>query len=286
MTTTAGSADADTFSDVFRRDSGAETAAPEASPGQPRTPDGKFAAKEPEQQEQPQQSAPPVQAEQPPTASPESKEDPARNRHVPLPELLSERDKRKAAEAAREEAENRVRWYEDQLRQARQAPQSQPQQQQPQRPDPFVDPEGFAAYQETILQQQLVNERANFSELRARDKFGDDAVDAALQAAPPQVRMHCLRTVDPYGELIKWHKQASFMHEVGTDPSAYKTRLEKQIREQVLAELKAGKATQQSAPRFPGSLADATPTGDQGAHITEESVARDIFGPGRNRRSA
>lgn len=290
--TTAGSADADAFKDIFKPDSdiGADTAAPEA--GQPRDDHGRFAPKSSDPEPKPEAPPPAPEAKQP--ASPEPKDDPASNRMVPLSELLAEREKRKSEARLREEAAARVSEYEQRMaailaEQAQQQQYIQNQQrqlqQEPQQiPDPVTDPQGFFAYQQELIQRQIMNERANFSERLARKEHGDAAVDAALKAAPPSVRQRALNTPDPYGALMQWHKQASFLSEVGPDPSAYRTKLETEIRQKVLAELKAG-GQQQQQTRFPGTLADATPTGPQGAHLTDEAVAKELFSTARNRRA-
>lgn len=271
--------DSDLLSEAFdrdSRDSGADTAAPEA---QPRAPDGTFAPKDaaapPEppaqQQAQPEAQAPPPQ----PTDK--------RSHRVPLHELEAEREKRKAIEAAKTEAEARAQVYERELQQlrAQQAQQRQPQRQQVPPPDPMTEPAEFAQYQQAMFNQQIMNERANFSEMRARDKFGDQAVEAALQAAPESIRQAVLQRPDPYGELIKWHKQASFITKVGPDPEAYEKSIEQRVRESVLAELKAGKLqlNGQAPPqqRFPGTLADNPATGAQTAHLSDEAMMAGVY---------
>lgn len=271
--------DSDLLSDAFdrdSRDSGADTAAPEA---QPRRPDGTFAEREAAAQPEP----PAQQQAQPEAQAPPPQPTDKRSHRVPLHELEAEREKRKAIEAAKTEAEQRAQSYERELNQLRvqQAQQQRPPQQQVQPPDPMTEPVEFAQYQQAMFQQQILNERANFSERMAREKFGNSAVEAALQAAPDTVKRAAISRPDPYGELILWHRQASFMQKVGPDPDAYEKSVEQRGRESVLAELRSGKLqlNGQAPPqqRFPGTLADNTGTGAQTAHLSDEAIMAGVY---------
>lgn len=222
-----------------------------------------------------------AKAETPTADAPDEPE--VTTRHVPLRELQSERGKRKEETRLRTEAEARVAVYEKQLQtlmQQQRQPQAQP---QPiQAPDPVIDPEGYVQHQQQVFQQQILNERANFSEMRARDKFGDQLVEAALAAAPENIRREALQRPDPYGELIRWHKQSSFMTKVGEDPDAYEKQVEERTRAAVLADLKAGKIKLDGKPvpatRFPGTLADQTSaSAQQTAHLTDDAMMADVF---------
>lgn len=282
MTTGAESATADPFADVFSRedrDRGADAAAPEAKEGPVRDEQGRFAPKaEPEAKaEAPKQEQPKV--------SPEPEAEDA-DRRVPLRELLAERQKRREAEkSVREESDRRFQEYERQLQELK-SRLSQPQPQREPPPDPTIDPQGAYQHLQQQFQYQLLNERANFSEMRARSAFGDEAVDKALKAAPPEMRQRFMHEPDPYSALIRWHQQTSFLSEVGPDPAkwkqSYEAEVEKRVREKVLAELKTGGA----APpvKHPGSLASATMTGEQGQHLNIEAIADQIFDSGRDRK--
>lgn len=268
------------FSEVFERDShdrGAEPVAPDT--GQPRDDQGRFAPKQPEATP----PEPPVSAlvDVPePASQPRAQQevDPPR---VPVTELQKERNKRQEAERRALEIEAQNRAYADMLQRLQQQ-QPAPQQQQVQSPpiDPYTDPEGYGRQ---ILQQAEIRRRhdiANFSESVARRTFGPEIVDKAQKwAIETGVAQNFFMSADPYGDLIDAYKRVQAMQEIGPDPSAYK----KKIREEVLAELKAG-GTQQPAPKFPGSLAGATAAGTQGAHLNPEAAFDAIFDTNRNRR--
>ncbi len=264
------------FSDVFERDShdrGADAVAPNAS--QPRDDAGRFAPKSEAALEQPQQQpAPEQQALQPPI-------DADANRHVPLRELKSERSKRQEAEKAAIEYKAKVEAYE-QLLQRQQPP---PQQQQgPELPDPYTDPVGYGQAIVKQAQYQSRIQLANMSEAHARRQYGHQLVDEAVQWAANSGRVeHFLfRAAEPYSELIETYKKAKEFEAIGPDPSAYRKRIEEETRAKVLAELKGGRT--QPPQQFPASLASATGSGSQGAHLSMEAVANELFDTNRNRR--
>jgi hypothetical protein len=274
--TTDKSADDAVLDDVFssERDRGGKSAPPEAaSTERPAEPQG----------QQPQEPAP--------TQEPQA-QDPETGRMVPLAELLAERKKgkEKVSEAERRaiEAEARARVFEQQLQAPRQQP--QPQRQQVRIPDPVAEPEEYARFVHQSTQHAVFEERLHASEERARDKHGDDLVNEAFQAANaagligPQSPFFQYR--HPWGEMVEWHKKQKVLAEVGTDPQAFRQKVEQEARAKVLAELKAGNGpTAQGQPqRFPGTLAEATASGKQGAHLTDEAAMGSVFSTNRDRR--
>jgi len=276
---------AEDFSDVFARDShdrGADPVAPDAQ--QPRDEAGRFAPKV-EAAPQPRPEAPPAPEATPQNASPPP-QDPDANRHVPLRELKSERTKRQEAEARMKQYEAEAQALRDVL--TRQAQYQQPAQQSPQEaalPDPFADPEGYRA---AVIEQARLEQRhhiANFSEAQARTAHGDQLVMEATKWAADtgRARHYFFKAGDPYGEMIRDFKRAQALQEIGPDPTAYRKKLEVEIRQQVLAELKQGRT--QPPQKFPGSLSSETPTGTQGAHLNPEDAFKELFDTNRNRRA-
>lgn len=283
--TTDVSADADLVKSIFSssRDRGADSAAPVPEPEV-----AEEAAPEPETQE----AAPDAEAEQPKGEDkPKGYRDPTSGRFVPLTELQSEREKRQQAQKEREEearlrtqAEENARHVLARLEEMQRRIAAQQQPPQP-APDVFADPEGWQAHLQQQFNQRLLDERANFSEMRARDKFGDEAVDKALQAALAQnLGPQFLAQRDPYGSLIQWHKRVTALQKIGPDPEAYEKQLEEKIRAKVLEELKAPAAARPQQ-RFPTSLADATASGPQGAPpVSDEAIAASLFSTSRKRK--
>lgn len=122
--------------------------------------------------------------------------------HIPIAAMLEERDKRKAVE--------------EQLR-ALQA------QQQPQEvPDPIEDPEGALAYQQALTQQAVLNTKLDISEDLARDKHGDETVEAAKAWAlqkfsqSPAYQAEVLRQRNPYAYVVKEYQKEQTLQKLGT----------------------------------------------------------------------
>ena len=264
--------DDDVLGDVFSsdRDRGADTAAPVADP----------------KADVPKDENP--QAADDGEDKSKQYRDPENGRFVPLTELKSEREKRQEAQRLREESDRRAMEYErralDAERRALAVQQqyAQPQQQQfaPQVPDVFTDPDGFREYVEGNARMAAVNERLNMSQMMAEQVHGEKLVAEALEAATKAgVNQQFISQRHPYEALVKWYKKQSAMAEVGDDLGAY----EKRIREKVLAELKAGNGGQPQQ-RFPGTLADATASGGQGAILTDEAMMADVFATDRRSR--
>jgi hypothetical protein len=184
----------------------------------------------------------------------------------------------------RAQAEANLQRYQQQLQEmerriaAAQNPPAPP-------PDLFEDPNGWQQTIQTQFQQQLANERANMSEMLARNKYGDEIVDKAVQAATSRgLGPQFMTARDPYGALLDWHKRATVVQEIGPDPDAYRARVREEERLKVLEELKAP-ATAKPQQRFPGSLVDATASGPQGAlPVSDHAIAASLFSTERKRR--
>ena len=225
---------------------------------------------------------------------PKGYRDPNNGRFVPLDELKTEREKRQEAQKSREEearlraqAETDSRRYQDRVYELERAMQARENPPKPP-PDPVLDPEAAFHHMQNQMSSALVNQNLNFSERMARKEYGGKIVDEATQAAlQAGVNQHFLNRQDPYEDLIKWHKRQSTLQRIGDDPDAYDQR----VRDKVLEEIRTGKVVVgpggQPAPqqRLPGSLIDATSSGQQGARsITDGDLAKSIFGSDRKRK--
>lgn len=179
----------------------------QAETGPARDEQGRFA---PKVEAQPEQVTTP--AEPAPAAKPEEA-------HVPSWRLREVNDAREAAERRAQEAIDRAQAYERQLQQfQQQAP-------KPEAPDMFADPQ---AWQTFVLQQQhqtAHSQRYEFSEMLARQAFGDERVTEAekwaAQNVGPAERARIANSRHPYAELIKIQDERKVLSEIGTDPNAY-----------------------------------------------------------------
>lgn len=226
--------------------------------------------------------------------------DPDTGRFVPLHELKSEREKRQEAAKRADEAEKRaldaeerIKAYERKMLAADQPRYQQTHQPQPQwqRPDPWSDPEGAMAYdRDHILatsHMQVFETRVAVSEelMASKPDFAqmkDIFVEAAR--ANPMLARQMVDHPLPAKFAYEQGKKIAAQREVGDDLEAYKARLREEERARVIAELNAGNAGNQPPQKFPGTLADATATGAQGAHLTDETVMAGVFSSNRRRK--
>ena len=216
-------------------------------------------APEPQEQEQPDEDegdAAPEQDEGE-DAAPAPKPG---ERTVPLAALEKVRQdwKEKAVRAETERDELR-RQLEEAKRVAQQPPQ---QYQQPPPLDPVQNPEAFVER----VQQVVLNERLNASEMMLRREIGAEAVDAAIaefkQAAQadPSLFPKLYQQSDPYAWMAKQVEVLRVQREIGDDPAAYRARLRAEIEAELAARGDAPlppQAPVSPAARLPPSLANA-----------------------------
>lgn len=149
---------------------------------------------------------------------------------VPLATYLDEREKRKALE-------QRVQQP---------APQPQP------LPDVIDDPQGFAGQIQAQVVSAAQTARLDVSEVMAREKYGDEAVDAAFKAAVEQgVAQNFVNEKHAYGALVDWHKKQVLAAEIG-DPAKYREKLKAEIRAEFEAEQVATQIKGTPAPSLAG----------------------------------
>jgi hypothetical protein len=156
-------------------------------------------------------------------------------------------------------------------------------------PDFFDNPE-LATRHEVVQTVSPEFERINqtlhsFARDQAIDRFDEGKVNGAEQAFLGALRAGQLDPADyrrvvgstnRYAEAVRWHQRQSARAEIGDDPSAYKARLEAELREQILAEL--GGAGARFAQLAPSNLAGARNVGARGGPAwTGPATLNDIF---------
>lgn len=205
-----------------------------------------------------EQQPPEQEAQQPPAndggdgapAAPQTQE-----QHVPLAALEAERK-------GRQDWKEKAIRYEEELKQLRQQPQ---QQFQPQQMDPLQQ-----------VQQQLVNERFNTSEMlvKAAHPDADQVVELFMDAARANpalaAALHTQR--HPWEFAYKEGKRLAMLKEVGDDPAAYRAKLEAEIRAQLQSQA-------QPQVQVPASLNGARSVAPRAAGgFTGPPSFNDIFG--------
>lgn len=183
---------------------------------------------------------------------------------IPSSRLKAEADARRAADERATQAEARAAEVEKAAKAEiaainakldgvlaglnRPAPQPVKPQEKAKAPDMFSDPEGYQAWVDanmearlqTITQQQ--HERLlNASLADAHEQHGKQFEDAynELTRNPndPVIRLAAQRIMgapNPGRELMKWHGQQRTLAEVGSDPAAFRTKIETEARAKFL----------------------------------------------------
>lgn len=228
----------------------------------------------------PAPEAPPVEAAAP---EPEAKEpdapeqEPDDGEHEAEPAdaagirkaMLAERAQRKDWKEKAIRAEEREAELRRQLEDFRKAPPAPQEQRQPPAPiDPSIDPQGFVSR----VQEVMLNERLNTSELMLRRELGAEKVEAAIAefkqaaASDPSLFPKLYAQPDPYAWMAKQVEVMRLQKEIGENPAAYRERL--------IAEERAKWEAERSPPAAPPvspaaglapSLANARPSAPRSA---------------------
>lgn len=162
--------------------------------------------------------------------------------HVPLAALEAERK-------GRQDWKERAIRYEEELKQLRIAQQQ--------------------AAQPLDSTQAIENRLLHWSERAARKEYGDETVDKAFArfqaeiAKNPALYQAAMSSPDPWDFVVKEGQKALMLEEVGTDPAAYRAKLEAEIRAQLQSQAQpqvnvptslngARSVAQRSAPTWTG----------------------------------
>lgn len=192
-------------------------------------------------------------------------------RNVPVKALEDERRKRQEAEKARKELEARIAELErlaaPQPQQAT-PQQDQQKQQQPQNPqaapDPWSDPEGYAAYQRELQEQMLFETRVTLGQDMMRLNNPDydevEAVFAEEAQQNPYLIEQLRRAHNPAKYAYEQGKRLKLMREIGTDPDAYRKRIEEELRAKLAAEMPQTSPSAAAAPAPAPKKAPPPPT--------------------------
>lgn len=199
---------------------------------------------------EPQPVAEPVQPE------PEPQQRDEQGRFAPVAALVDERVKR-------QEAERRAADLERQL-QERNAPQAEI-------PDPFDDPQGYAAYQDRQFEQKLAQQKFSMSDMMARQTHGAETVEKASEWAfekaksDPVFAAQYMREQHPIDWIVRQHQREAMLSDIGDNMDDWFAReAEKRGYSRASAPAAAAPAAipqSPSAPPPPRSLANAPGSG-------------------------
>jgi len=232
--------------------------------GQPRDERGRFAPRAGDLPQQPAAQAQPAPEAQPGQQSPKD-DGPA----IPAWRLSEVTQERNALRDQLAELRRQNELFAMQMRQFQQQPR------EPEKvPDVFEDPNAFLRHgvQQAItpVQSQVAQVTEYYSRARAIDKHGEEAVNAAYDALDQALRsrdpdahaafQRAQSSIDPFGEVMKWHRKTSVLREIGEDPNAwYEKRLEQTLADPAqVAKLMERIRGQVQQPATNGSRPNAT----------------------------
>lgn len=196
---------------------------------------------------------------------------------------------------AKKEAEAKAALKEQELHQTQaqlsalqqQINQQQTQPQTP--PNVFDDPDGYAAHQEQLINNQSQQVRMQMAQLDAKVTYGVKEVEEAVKAAEaieftlPHVAARIKNAPNPWAEAVQWHKEQQTQQAIGEGGiDAFRQRerealmADPEFRKQVMAEIRGeagGKKTQpiETIPSLNG-VASASVNSEAVNAITDEEL--------------
>jgi hypothetical protein len=221
----------------------------------------------------------------------------ATTRMVPHQALHAERQR--SRRYSEEVADFRRQLTETNARMAQLVEAVTPRQAMPAPPDFFDNPEAatrFEVAQTVSPEFERINQTLHsFAREHALQRFDEAKVNEAEQAfigALQQGRLdpadyrRVVSSPNRYAEAVKWHQRQIARAEIGDDPSAFRARLEAELREKIWSELNGGTgdaavrtaAGQRYAPVTPSNLAGARNVGSRsGPAWSGPASLTDIF---------
>jgi hypothetical protein len=168
-----------------------------------------------------------------PGEAPSQEQPPPPQQHqVPLSELLNTRERAQAAERERDEFRRALEQIQRQQQQAQAKPAEVP--------DVFADPDAYTRHIQETVQRTTTEMRLEFdmqmAEVRHPDVF-PKAYDAFIQAVGnprqpnPQLYHEIMGARSPGQAIVDWFRRDAVLREVGTDPAAYRQKLQNELLE-------------------------------------------------------
>lgn len=206
----------------------------------------------PEPEAPPETPEPEVKAEQPepPAEQPEPSE-PETPKNIPYGVFKS----------TREDLKGQISDLQRQLEANRPVAQPEP----VQLPDVIEDQQGYTNHVQGMVQQATIGQKMQMSRFFAEREFGAKAVQEATAFFDdkPQLSQQFVGEPSPFHAAVEYVKAQKAAQEIGSDPEAYKAKLEEEIRAKVQAEMAAQQATEMAGKAPPPSMANVNGSGGQ-----------------------
>jgi hypothetical protein len=135
-----------------------------------------------------------------------------------------------------------------------------------------VSPE-FERINQTLHSFARENAIGRFDEAKVND--AEQAFIGALQAGrlDPSDYRRVVNSPNRYAEAVKWHQRQVARAEIGDDPSAFKARVEAELRERILAELAGERSDAVLRTATGGDAVPRTAGGPRFAYATPSNLA-------------
>lgn len=129
-------------------------------------------------------------------------------------------------------------------------------------PDVFEDPEGYQKHMSEALGDATRRMKLETSRFMAEREFGKETVEAAFEYfnQHPEQSAALLQHASPFHAAVEQFNAHRVASEIGSDPAAYKAKLEAELRAKIEAEMVA-KQARDEAGKFAPSMANVTGTG-------------------------
>lgn len=159
----------------------------------------------------------------------QAKEEKSEHHSIPSWRLKEEADAKREAIERATRAEQEAQAFRQQLWQMQQQLQAL---QQPKEPiDIFAQPEVYQQHVEQTMEQRLRAMEGNFSLRLAAYKHGDTFHEAwtemvnRTQSGDDSIRQQVMQSPDPGETLVQLYQREKVVKEVGTDPTAYRSKV-------------------------------------------------------------
>jgi len=145
------------------------------------------------------------------------------------------------------------------LRELKAAQNKQPEQPAP---DIFENPEGYRDHMQNAVKSATTSTKLEMSRFMAEREYGKDTVDAAFEYfnQHPEQSGALLQHASPFHAAVEHFNKQRVAEEIGSDPDAYKAKLEAELRKKIEAEL-VTKQVRDAAGKYAPSMANVTGTG-------------------------
>jgi hypothetical protein len=138
------------------------------------------------------------------------------------------------------------------------------QQRQPEAPAPdvFENPDGYREHMQNSIRAAVNGTKLETSRFIAEREFGKEVVDAAFEHfnQHPEQSAALLQHPSPFHAAVEHYNKQRVAQEIGSDPDAYKAKVEAELRKQIEAEMVAKQARDMGG-RYAPSMANVTGTG-------------------------